>query len=442
MIEMSGKEVLRSQVLAQVVEGKLDQASAASRLGISVRQVKRLKRRLVEEGVQGLVSRKRGKPSNRRIAPEVLARALKLIDAHYRDFGPTLACEKLAERHDIKLSVETVRQAMLGAGLWKARRGAGARIYRLRERRARRGELIQVDGSLHDWFEGRAPMCSLLVFIDDATGQLMALRFVDSETTLDYMSLLKAYILQHGLPAAIYSDRHSVFCVNKADEKRTGDEVTQFGRALQQLGIEGIQANSPQAKGRVERANQTLQDRLVKEMRLLGIDSQKQANEWLPQFIRSYNRRFTVSPGLESDAHIVYVGKSEALARILTVQLTRRLSANLSFQHLGLVYQIATEGQGLSLRGANVTLLTYPDGKREIRWQERSLSFTTMPKASRPPSIVDGKTINAAVDRAIQARRPPQPIGHPWKQKMPTPPGNPAAKAQFTHTKEAFLPAS
>ncbi|MFC5511511.1 helix-turn-helix domain-containing protein [Massilia jejuensis] len=169
---MTAKDVLRSQVMAQVVEGKLDQASAASRLGISVRQVKRLKRRLQDEGTQGLLSQKRGVPSNRRTPPEMMAKAAALIRKHYADFGPTLACEKLQELHEIKLSVETVRQAMLGAGLWKARRGAGIRTHAIRERGARRGELIQIDGSPHDWFEGRAPRCCLLVFIDDATSEV------------------------------------------------------------------------------------------------------------------------------------------------------------------------------------------------------------------------------------------------------------------------------
>jgi transposase len=202
VIEMTTKDVLRSQVMAQVMEGKLDQASAAARLAISVRQVKRLKRRLQDEGTAGLLSKKRGRPSNRRTSADVLAKAVALIGERYADFGPTFACETLEELHEIKLSVETVRKAMLHAGLWKARRGAGVRTHAMRERRARRGELIQIDGSPHDWFEGRAPRCCLLVFIDDATSELMALRFVDTETTFGYMQLLEQHVLEHGLPAS------------------------------------------------------------------------------------------------------------------------------------------------------------------------------------------------------------------------------------------------
>ncbi|MCA1248904.1 ISNCY family transposase [Massilia sp. MS-15] len=441
---MTAKDVLRSQVMAQVVEGKLDQASAASRLGISVRQVKRLKRRLQDEGTQGLLSKKRSVPSNRRTPPDVMAKAIALIGKHYADFGPTLACEKLQELHEIKLSVETVRQAMLGAGLWKARRGAGIRTHAIRERRARRGELIQIDGSPHDWFEGRAPRCCLLVFIDDATSELMALRFVDTETTLGYMGLLEQYVLEHGLPAAIYSDRHSIFQVNRGDRQDVSHTQTQFARALEQLGIEGIQANSPQAKGRVERANQTLQDRLVKEMRLQGIDSQEQANAWLPQFMRALNRRFAVTPSLPSDAHVPYAGTEAALRRILSIHSPRRLSSNLSCQLDGLLYQVQPADRGLALRGADVTIVTNPASPTEVLWQGRILPHTLSSKAIRQQEAVDGKEVNRKVDRALNRRTPPQPVGHPWKKKMSTAPGKAPPCAQFEHIKAplALAPAS
>lgn len=438
---MTSKDVLRNQVMAQVVEGKLDQASAAGRLGISVRQVKRLKRRMQDEGVQGLLSKKRGRPSNRRTPPELLAKALALIGEHYADFGPTLACEKLQERHQITLSVETVRQAMLRAGLWRARRGAGARTHAMRERRARRGELIQIDGSPHDWFEGRAPRCCLLVFIDDATSELTALRFVDSETTLGYMSLLEQHIRTHGLPAAIYSDRHSIFQVNKGDKKDVSHEQTQFARALEQLGIEGIQANSPQAKGRVERANQTLQDRLVKEMRLQRIDSQAAANAWLPQFIRAFNRRFAVKPAAPEDAHVPCAGDHDALRRILSVHTQRRLSSNLSCQRNNLLYQVQASGQGLALRGADVTILTHASAATEIVWQGQVLPHTCSSKPVKQRLAVDGKEVNGTVEQALKRRTPPQPIGHPWKKRMAAPPGSAPVRAEFAHPKTHLVPA-
>lgn len=440
MIVMTAKDVLRSQVMAQVMEGMLDQASAAGRLGISVRQVKRLKRRMQDEGTQGLLSKKRGKPSNRRTPDDVLEKAVALIGAHYADFGPTLACEKLEDVHKIKLSVETVRQAMLRAGLWKARRGAGARTHAMRERRARRGELIQIDGSPHDWFEGRAARCCLLVFIDDATSELMALRFVDAETTLGYMGLLEEHICTHGLPAAIYSDRHSIFQVNRGDRKDVSHTQTQFARALEQLGIEGIQANSPQAKGRVERANQTLQDRLVKEMRLQGISSQAAANAWLPQFIRAFNRRFAVKPAAPDDAHVPYAGTHANLRRILSIHMKRRLSSNLSCQLDGLLYQVQAASQGLALRGADVDLVTHPDSATEILWQGRVLPHTCSSKPVKQREAVDGKDVNRKVEQALARRTPPQPIGHPWKRRMATPPGTAPVLAEFAHTKAHMTP--
>jgi len=441
VIVMTAKDVLRSQVMAQVLEGKLDQASAAARLGISVRQIKRLKRRMLDEGTEGLLSRKRGKPSNRRTPADVLEKATALIGAHYADFGPTLACEKLEEVHEIKLSVETVRQAMLRAGLWKARRGAGARTHAMRERRARRGELIQIDGSPHDWFEGRAPRCCLLVFIDDATSELMALRFVDAETTFGYMGLLEEHVLTHGLPAAIYSDRHSIFQVNRGDDKDVSHTQTQFARALEQLGIEGIQANSPQAKGRVERANQTLQDRLVKEMRLQGISGQEAANAWLPQFIRAFNRRFAVRPAALDDAHVPYVGTKAALRRILSVHTKRRLSSNLSCQLDGMLYQVRAAGQGLSLRGADVDIVTHPDSATEILWQGRVLPHTLSSKPVKQREAIDSKDVNAKVEQALARRTPPQPIGHPWKKRMATQPGTTPVRAEFAHSKAHLIPA-
>lgn len=440
MLKMTAKDVLRSQVMAQVVEGKLDQESAARRLGISTRQVKRLKRRMLDEGNAGLLSKSRGKPSNRRTPQEKLSKALDLIRAHYADFGPTLACEKLDELHEIRLSVETVRKAMIAAQLWKPRRGATARTHAMRERRARRGELIQIDGSPHDWFEGRAPRCSLLVFIDDATSELMALRFVDAETTLGYMSLLEEHIRNHGLPAALYSDRHSIFRISTGDKSGVGEGQTQFARALEQLGIEGIQANSPQAKGRVERANQTLQDRLVKEMRLQGISSQQAANAWLPQFIRAFNRRFAVTAVLPEDAHVPYGGTEAALRRILSVHTPRRLSSNLSCQFNGLLYQIQIADQGRALRGASVTIVTHPESATEVVWQGRVLQHTCSSKPIKQHEAIDGKDINGKVEQALARRQPPQPIGHPWKKRMETPPGTVPVRAEFAHTKSHLAP--
>lgn len=419
--QMSDKEVLRCQLMAQLVEGKMGQKEASERLGVTVRQIKRLKQRYVLNGAAGLVSAKRGQPSNRRIDITLLSQAMALIGAHYADFGPTLAAEKLREVHGMTLSVETVRQQMMLHGYWKSRRTTVVRSHPMRERRLRRGELIQIDGSPHDWFEGRAPRCTLLVFIDDATGELTHLQFVDTETTLGYMAALQRHIELHGVPAALYSDRHSIFRINQKEP--AVEAQTQFARALKELGIEGIHANSPQAKGRVERANQTLQDRLIKEMRLQRIHGQAAANAWLPSYIADFNQRFAVPPIAAHDAHVPYLGQREQLRRILSVQDSRRLSKNLSCQHDGVLFQVKTASSGLSMRGALVTVHRHHDGATELRWQGRTLAYATLTPSSSPESQckpVDGKQVNDLVDHIIATRGGMvQKIGHPWKKRMP-----------------------
>ena len=364
--------------MGQLVEGTMDLKEAAKRLAISARQVKRLKRRYLKEGIAGLISKRRGRAPNNCLAPSVLTRAVELIGTHYIDFGPTFAAEKLVERHAIKLSVETVRKQMIAAGYWKPRRGNAVRTHPMRERRARLGELIQIDGSPHDWFEGRSDPCTLLVFIDDATSKLTQLRFVPTETTLGYMQVLHDHIVTHGLPVALYSDKHSIFRLNATGADP--EAQTQFSRAARELGIECIHAHSPQAKGRVERANQTLQDRLVKEMRLAGINDRESANAWLPDFVVDFNRRFGVIPQDLHDAHVPYQGTHDALTRILSVQMVRTLSKNLSCQYENKLLQVQTSGTGLGIRGAKITLHEHFDGRCQMFWKHRKLNYTVMDK--------------------------------------------------------------
>lgn len=428
---MSQREAKRAQVMELLEAGKIDQKEAGKRLAVGVRQIKRIVRRYRDEGLPGLISKKRGRPSNRRLGEETKRLSAELIGAHYRDFGPTLAREKLAERHGITLSVESARQLMMAAGYWQPRKGAKACVHPMRERRARPGELVQIDGSPHDWFEGRSGPCTLLVFIDDATGKLMQLRFFPAETTLGYMRVLHDHIAAHGIPVSLYSDKHSIFRVNAKDAAPEAE--TQFGRAARELGIECIHANSPQAKGRVERANQTLQDRLVKEMRLAGINGMEAANAWLPGYIADYNRRFAVAPKAPPDAHLPYRGTAEELARILSVQVVKTLSKNLSCQHEGQLMQVATCGTGLGMRGAKVTLYQHFDGTRELRWGKRKLGYTVMTKAQRQAAQADSKSVNARVDKALAKRGKTNSKGHkpapdhPWRN-MPI--GKPATEGR------------
>jgi len=417
-ILMSQKEVKRAQVLDMLKEGKISQQDASKKLGITTRQVRRLSKRYRATGLSGLVSKKRGRASNRRLDEATRTRATELIGAHYVDFGPTLACEKLAELHDVRLSVETTRQLMIEAGHWHPRKGVSACAHPMRERRARFGEMIQIDGSPHDWFEGRGERCTLLVFIDDATGRLTQLRFMPTETTLGYMGVLHDHILAHGVPAALYSDKHSIFRINVKEADPEAE--TQFSRAARELGIKCIHAHSPQAKGRVERANQTLQDRMVKEMRLAGINNMVEANTWLPGYIEGFNRRFAVTPKDASDAHLAYSGTPAELVRTLSVQVTKTLSKNLSCQHQNQLLQVATTGTGLGLRGARVTIHEHFDGSRELLWKKRKLTYGVMSKPQRQSSVADGKSVNARVDKAMARRNTGHKpaADHPWR-KMP-----------------------
>ena len=417
---MSQKEAKRGQVMELLSAGKVDQKEAGKMLAVSVRQIKRILRRYRTLGLPGLISKKRGRVSNRRVDETIRTTAIKMIGEHYRDFGPTLAAEKLAELHDIHLSVETVRQIMIAASYWKPRKGAVICVHPMRERRARLGELVQIDGSPHDWFEGRADRCTLLVFIDDATGKLLQLRFAPTETTLGYMHTLHDHIVAHGLPVALYSDKHSIFRINA--KGADPESETQFGRATRELGIECIHANSPQAKGRVERANQTLQDRLPKEMRLAGISDIAGANNWLSGFVAGFNRRFAVIPKDAADAHTAYPGSADELTNILSVQIAKTLSKNLSFQHECNLIQVKISGTGLAMRGAKVTLHDHFDGTRVLRWRNRKYTYTTLTKVQRKTAEADGKTINSRVEEAIAKRcttdiKGHKPAaGHPWRK--------------------------
>src|SRR5436309_3277988 len=267
-LTLSMKELDRLQVLTRIAERRLTRRCAAGLLQIGERQVRRLYRAFVQDGAAGLVSRRRGRPSPRRLPAATQERALALIRERYADFGPTFAHQKLTEEHALVLSVETLRGWMSAAGLWVPRAQRARRSYPPRERRACLGELVQLDGSEHAWFEDRGPRCTLLVYVDDATSRLMELCFADTESTFDYFYATRRYLERHGKPMAFYSDRLSVFHVQARDRAQGGPGLSQFGRALRDLNIDSLCANSPQAKGRVERANGTLQDRLVKELRL------------------------------------------------------------------------------------------------------------------------------------------------------------------------------
>lgn len=261
LLTMNAKELERVSVIQKIIDKRLTQILGSQQLGLTIRQVKRLVKKYQKHGAEGLVSKQRGQASNNKLSDKKIEDIKKLVSLHYYDFGPKFAAEKLIEKHGIQISKETLRQLMVDWGFWKAKRQKQAKLHPQRDRRDCFGELIQIDGSPHDWFEGRGPKCCLLVAIDDATSRLCSLHFEPTETTAGYFKLMRKHINNHGIPLATYSDRHGIFRINLPTAEE--ETETQFSRAARQLGIVVICAYSPQAKGRVERANKTLQDRLL-----------------------------------------------------------------------------------------------------------------------------------------------------------------------------------
>ncbi|HHJ4617013.1 ISNCY family transposase [Citrobacter sp. RHBSTW-00881] len=415
IISMSLKELDRLQIIRDSVSRQITQEQAADRIGISIRQVKRLVQRYRIEGPQGLISRRRGQRPNNAFTSEFRTLVISLVRDKYPDFGPTFACEKLREIHGLALSAETLRKWMVEEGLWRERRRKIARIYQRRQRRPCYGELIQIDGSPHDWFEELGPRCTLIVFIDDATSALMALRFAPAETTRAYMETLRDYLDKYGRPLALYSDRHSIFRVNNPERE---GELTQFTRAIKTLGIEPIHANSPQAKGRVERANQTLQDRLVKELRLRNISDIESANLWLSEFVKDYNSRFASIPRENGNAHREILHSPEELNYILCYQSRRVLSKNLTFQYKTSAYQIRSEGQGYRLRHAIVTVCENFNGEITVLYESRPLGYEKYVDGPEPIPLDDEKSVHERVDNArfdLRSKYYVKPAAdHPW----------------------------
>lgn len=407
---MSERELNRIEVLSQVSQGRMTAVTAANVLGLSRRQVHRLLKTFQADGPAAIRHKARGRASNNRIDPAVRDFAVTLVRETYIDFGPTLAAEMLAEHHGLKVSRETVRKWMQDAGIWLSRRQRRT-FHQPRLRRECYGELIQIDGSDHHWFEDRGPACTLLVFIDDATSTLMHLEFVTSESTFSYFGALEAYLHAHGRPVAFYSDKHTVFRVASQGAK-SGHGMTQFGRVLNELNIEILCANSSQAKGRVERANRTLQDRLVKELRLAGISDMQSANAFLPMFMERYNARFAKAPRRPDDLHRALNVEPDRLADILCFRDERYVGQQLAFsyQRLRIILQENEITRGLP--GKYVDTYEFADGRLEFRWKGVSLPYSVFDKDQRVThaAITENKHLSAVLEhiKAEQDKAPPK----------------------------------
>lgn len=414
ILKMSQKELLRVEIFQKVLDRQLNIKDAAKFLDLSYRQSKRLAKAYKHKGAKGLISKKRGQISNHKFSDAFKSSAKQIVESLYNDFAPTFAAEKLCESHKILLSKETLRQWMIEWNLWKPKRKKKIKIHQQRERRACFGELVQIDGSPHDWFEGRSAKCCLIVFTDDATSKIVQMLFVPVENTDAYLECTRRYIKQYGKPMAFYSDRHGIFRVNIGE----GGE-TQFARAMREIGIKLICANSPQAKGRVERVNRTLQDRLVKELRLHNISDIETANKYLEEFTKDYNARFGKAASNQTDMHIRTLPDSETLNCILSKQFTRKLSKNLEFSYSSNLYQVVvTKGKiGYGLRNACVKICEHLDGKITVWYKGRTLKyklFEQQKRASVP--IASSKKLNVMIDNLFTRAVNKPSENHPWRR--------------------------
>lgn len=423
-IDLSAKERERLKVLHEIEQGHLQQVEAARRLRLTDRQVRRLQARLRREGDRGLVHRLRGRRSNRKIAEIFRRRALReLHQARYAGFGPTLAAEHLA-RQGIAVSRETLRQWMSAAGLWQTRRRRIQRVHVWRPRRAAWGELVMMDSSPYRWLEDRAPAGHLIALIDDATSRVWG-RLVEHDSTEENLRTLQGWLERYGRPLALYTDKSGLFVTSRPvqwQEQLHGEPVrTQFGRALAELDIEWIAAHSPQAKGRIERLFGTLQDRLVKEMRLAGIDTLQAANRFLEiTFWPWWQERFTVPPAQTGDAHR-RLERTQRLEQILSVRVARRVAGDHTVSWNGERWGVRREDVCAGLRGAGAEIERRLDGSHWLRFRGRYLPLvacsaapprSASPSGLRPPGLADPKP---KTQTRIKTKYHP-PSDHPWRR--------------------------
>ena len=412
---MTSRELDTLRVIHQVLEHKLRWRDAARQLRLSIRQIARLCLRVRTDGNEGVSHRLRGRPSNHQLSTGRLAKALELVKTRYPDFGPTFATEKLRERHHLVLSTWTLRQGMIRAGLWRPRRQPiPHRAWR--PRRACVGELVQLDGSDHAWFEQRAARCVLLLYIDDATSRILSGEFVGVEDTWTLLRTTQAYLRRYGRPGAFYVDKDSIYRVNRPAtiEEQLQDlaPLTQFTRAMQELDIEVLCAHSPQAKGRVERSFDTHQDRLVKELRLAKLSTRPEANRFLQQgYLPAHNAAYAVEPANPTDAHRPLLPTHD-LDAICSVQTLRTLQHDFTLRLQNRFFQLHPD-QPVRVRPKDTVRIEQRlDGTLHVRSQGRYLAFTSIakPPIRRPRVVV---TTALRPRRSSQPYRPPR--THPWK---------------------------
>lgn len=416
-LTMSVKEADRIAVMDKLIEKRIKQKHAARLLNLSTRQIRRVMKIYKEEGKFGLIHKSRGKKGNRGITGTIKGEIISLISRKYPDFGPTLACEKLSELHGISYSDETIRKIMTEGNLWKAKNKRIKNIHPYRERRACLGELIQLDGSPHAWFEDRGPYCTLLAFIDDATSRIMNGMFVDYEGTFALFDATEHYLVTHGKPLAFYVDKHSTFKINRQasveENLKDTQAQSQFSRAMNELKIGVIFANSPEAKGRVEKLFQTLQDRLVKEMRLKGISTKEEGTRFFRQvYIPFHNSKFAVAPREKANLHKPLL-PTDDLTKMFTIRSKRMVTRDLIVRYKNTRYQLLPEsGSRYTLRHAAVTVEENKKGRVGFIYKDKTIAHKIAVK-----EIKQAKPVQVASSKDFKENRIRIPDwDHPWRQ--------------------------
>lgn len=426
---MTHRELDKLQVIRKIIEHRLSWNQGAKILGLCRNQIGTLCARVRREGARGLIHRLRGKPSNHHLDPQILERAMAILRGPlYIGFGPTFANEKLRlAPHHLVLSTPVLRQGMIKAGLWKAHR-KGSRHRAWRQRRDCVGMLVQLDGSDHEWFEDRGPRCVLMVYIDDATSRILYAEFVDVEDTLTLLRTTRAYLRRHGRPIAFYVDKDSIYNVNRQatveEELKDMHPITQYTRAMGELDIEVICADSPQAKGRVERSFDTHQDRLVKELRLAGISTKEAANRFLwDVYLPAHNERFSIAPTSTVDAHRPLRSLANHLDEILSIQTERQLANDFTLRFQNKFFQVLPH-KPMQIRPKNKVLFEFRlDGSTHLRFKGAYLPFKAI--AKRPAKARIPAEVLTFLRPVKAPYRPP--ANHPWRTYKN--PGRPIASA-------------
>lgn len=415
LLSMSKKNLDRYDIVRRLLRKEINGTGAARLLNLSVRQVRRLKAGIKTRGPKALIHGLKDRPSNRRLPDERRTTIVSLLNDTYPDFGPTFAAEKLREDHEIDHDPKTIRAIQITEGLWKPRRGTTKSVHRTwRQRRSAFGEMEQFDGSYHDWFEGRGGISAscLLAAIDDATGKIVEAVFAPHEGVFPVFAFWRAYCETHGTPRSIYLDKFSTYRMNSAIAKENPDLKTQFGRAMEALGIEPIFAHSPQAKGRVERLFDTLQDRLVKELRLRKIGTIEEANRFLrEEFIPTFNAKFSVEPASGADLHRVLTASERALLPSIFSRHERRTVQNdftFSFQRRW--HQLTASQPATVCRKDEVTIEEHLDGSIHVRLRGRDLNFAILPERPKKMQM----PVMIAKTSAIQKPA----ADHPWRRRF------------------------